>query len=466
MIQPERIRRRNDKAPRNGQYVLYWMQQSQRAFFNHALEYAASQANDLQLPLVVVFGLTDRFPEANERHYAFMVEGLRETQRALAKRGAQLVVRRTIPDRAALELAADAALLVTDRGYLRIQREWRIRVAKSVACPMVEVESDSVIPVETASNREEYAARTIRPKLMRMLPRFLVPLTPRRLKRDSMGLKFDSVVLDDVDGLLAQLRLDRTVARVASTTGGASQAERLLETFLNGTLAAYGASANDPAHDGQSGLGPYLHFGQISPLYVALEVSARAQGRHSESVAVFLEQLIIRRELALNLTHFNPRYDQYDVLPEWARRTLDKHARDRRDPTYTAAQLESARTHDPYWNAAMAEMAGTGKMHGYMRMYWGKKIIEWTRDPREAFRIALALNNKYFLDGRDPNGFTNVAWLFGKHDRPWQERPIFGTVRYMNAKGLERKFDMDDYVDRVKRSFQMVEERGGATRAQ
>ena len=451
MIHPERIHCRNAIGPRKGRYVLYWMQQSQRAAYNHALEYAADRANELALPLLVVFGLTGRFPEANERHYAFMLEGLRETRRALAQRGIQLVIRLNAPDQAALELADDAAFLVADRGYLRVQRQWRDRVAKSLTCPMVEVESDAVVPVETASDHEEYAARTLRPKVTRALAQFLVPLAPRRLKRDSMGLAFDGLDMDDIGAVLGQLRLDRGVPRTSAYIGGAAQAERRLQAFLDDRLAAYESGVNDPANDGQSGMGPYLHFGQISPLHIALEVSARANGKSAESTGVFLEQLIVRRELALNFTHFNPGYDRFDALPDWARKTLAKHAHDRRDIVYTPAQLEASQTHDAYWNAAMTEMRLTGKMHGYMRMYWGKKILEWTAGAQEAFDLTLALNNKYFLDGRDPNGYTNVAWLYGKHDRPWQERPVFGTIRYMNAKGLERKFDMAAYVARVER---------------
>jgi deoxyribodipyrimidine photo-lyase len=197
-------------------------------------------------------------------------------------------------------------------------------------------------------------------------------------------------------------------------------------------------------------MSPYLHFGQISPLEIALRLQA-ADGVEQENVEAYLEELIVRRELSMNFCYYNPEYDSLAGLPDWAKETLEAHADDRREYVYDQATLEAGQTHDPYWNAAQQEMALAGKMHGYMRMYWGKKILEWTPDPAEAFRIALELNNRYELDGRDPNGFTGVAWCFGKHDRAWAEREIYGKVRYMSAGGLERKFDIESYVRKVER---------------
>jgi deoxyribodipyrimidine photo-lyase len=189
-------------------------------------------------------------------------------------------------------------------------------------------------------------------------------------------------------------------------------------------------------------MSPYLHFGQISPLYIALKVSKT----RSLGAEAFFEELIIRRELSMNFVFYNEKYDSFKSIPDWAKKTLRAHQKDRRPYLYSPKELENAGTHDPYWNAAQKEMVITGKMHGYMRMYWGKKILEWSKTPEEAFKVALYLNNKYELDGRDPNGFIGVAWCFGKHDRPWGERAIFGNVRYMNDKGLKRKFDADKYV--------------------
>lgn len=448
MIQPERVRETSSKPTRRGRYVLYWMQASQREECNHALEYAVDRANDLALPLLAYFGVTSGFPEAGLRHYAFMLEGLAETQRAMEKRGIKLVIRGESPETGALALARDAALLVTDRGYLRIQKEWRARVARRSPCPVIEVEGDVVVPIDIASDKEEYAAATLRPKIHRELKRFLVPLKRRRLKRASLGLEVGGLQLSDLAFDLKRLHINVGVPRQNYYVGGTSRAKKQLRSFIARKLKDYADERNDPSRGVWSNLSPYLHFGQISPLFVALEISKqKIVGRAARES--FLEELIVRRELSVNFVHHNSRYDSYKCLPSWAARTLDEHAGDNREYLYTERRLESAATHDPYWNAAMREMILTGKMANYMRMYWGKKILEWSRTPQAAFKTALRLNNKYFIDGRDPNSFAGVAWCFGKHDRPWTERPIFGKVRYMNANGLRRKFDIERYVESV-----------------
>ncbi len=444
MVQRERIERLNDREYRAGQYVLYWMQQSQRVRLNHALEYAVERANHLQLPLVVGFGLTEEYPEANSRHYAFMIQGLREIAQDLESRGIAFVLRRGSPDDVAIRLARKAALVVCDRGYLKHQRRWRERVARAVVCQVVQVESDVVVPVETASDKEEIGARTLRPKIHRVWDRYLEGLGSGKVTRKASGLGLKS------DLSLRRLRLDESVPPVTRFLGGYSEARRRLDRFLRNKLDGYADKRSEPAAWHSTMLSPYLHFGQISPLEVALAVRLSRAGS-SEDRAALLEELIVRRELAVNFAHYNPHYDSYRCLPGWAARTLEEHHDDRRAVVYTRSQLESAATHDPYWNAAMREMVHTGFMQNYMRMYWGKKILEWSRTPRAAFRTALYLNNKYFLDGRDPNSYAGVAWCFGLHDRAWGERPIFGKVRYMNARGLERKFDMEQYISGVER---------------
>jgi len=450
MIHPERVELLNNRDARSGRYVLYWMQASQRSRCNHAIEYAISEANKANLPLVAVFGITDNYPEANLRHYAFMLEGLAQTRAALEKRGVQLVVLHQSPEKAAIDLADDAAMLVVDRGYLRIQREWRLAAARAAKCPVIQVESDVVVPANTASDKEEFAARTIRPKIHRELAKFLVPLREAKLKRDSLALQFDGlkrVDVRDTDALLAKLKIDRSVTRVADYRGGEDEAEKMLTAFVRRKLAGYNDDRKDPTLDGVSHMSPYLHFGQVSPIDIALRVQEAEAPKTAKEA--YLEELIVRRELSMNFVLKNSDYDSYNCLPAWAKATLRTHARDKRPVVYSAKELEEARTGDAYWNAAQREMVLTGKMHNYMRMYWGKKIIEWSETPEEAFRVALYLNNKYELDGRDANSFTGVAWCFGKHDRPWGERAIFGTVRYMNAKGLERKFDAAAYVKKV-----------------
>ncbi len=456
MIHTDRVQFLNDAAPRSGTYILYWMQHAQRAMYNHALEYAIREANARRMPVVAVFGLTTNFPEATQRAYAFMLEGLRETQQTLRERGIRLLVLRRPPVESVGMLAAEAALVVTDRGYLRIERAWRDAAARSLATRLVQVESDVVVPIETVSDKEEYAAYTLRHKLERHLDAFLIPLEATPVARASLDLDFEDQIenaaadLSDIGDLLAHIGADARAERVTSFRGGPSRARQRLAAFIAHKLAHYAEQRNEPSEDYLSHLSPYLHFGQISPLYIALQIWDARNGE-SESRDAFLEELIVRRELSMNFCHYNPDYDTLDCLPDWARETLAEHANEPRTYIYDLAALEEARTHDPYWNAAQLEMVRTGKMHGYMRMYWGKKILEWTPNPTEAWRIALTLNNRYELDGRDPNGYAGVAWCFGKHDRAWKERAIYGKVRYMSAGGLERKFDIEAYVAQVNR---------------
>ncbi len=445
MIREERVKKLNSKETRNGRYVLYWMQASHRTEYNQALEYAIMKANKRNRAVVVYFGLTDFFPESNERHYHFLLEGLREVQSSLKEKGTAMVVRHSSPELGAIELSKDASLVVVDRGYLRTQRRWRSDVAQTIDCPLVQVESDVVVPVEAASPKEEYSAATFRPKIKKKLDSYLLPLEENRPKVDSLQHDFDSFEIEDPGKAVSNLEIDRSVKRVKAFHGGATEAKKRLEDFLKNKLDYYEEFRNDPTKEFLSNMSPYLHFGQISPIYIALKISETS----SLGKDAYLEELIVRRELSVNFVFYNQNYDSFDGLPNWAKKTLKEHEKDPRKYIYTLEELENAETHDPYWNAAQKEMRIKGKMHGYMRMYWGKKIIEWTKTPGEAFKIALYLNNKYELDGRGPNGFTGVAWCFGKHDRPWKERQIFGKIRYMNANGLKRKFDADLYVEKI-----------------
>jgi deoxyribodipyrimidine photo-lyase len=445
MIRNESLRLLNAREPKKGEYVLYWMQAAQRAEENPALEYAVQAANEIRQPCLAFFGLTDRFPEANARSMTFMLEGLAETRKALAERGVKLVIMPVSPDRGVVEMAGPASLVVVDRGYLRIQKEWRARAAGDLSCRLVQVETEVVVPVETASAKEEYAAATLRPKIRRLLPDYLKAGSETKPVKDSLGRKDASLDPDDIPAVLSALKIDREVAASPVYKGGREEAKKRFRLFLRERLDRFGDLRNDPSLDYLSHLSPYLHFGQISPVWAALKVAAGdSPGREA-----FLEELIVRRELAANFVHYNPRYDSPEGLPAWAKATLREHSRDPRPYLYGRDELEAGRTHDPYWNAAQREMVLTGKMHGYMRMYWGKKILEWSPTIEDAYAAALFLNNKYELDGRDPNGFAGVAWCFGKHDRPWSRRAVFGSVRYMNDKGLRRKFDVDRYVRNV-----------------
>jgi deoxyribodipyrimidine photo-lyase len=448
-IQPSRIRQLNDLEIKQGTYVLYWMQQSQRAEYNQALEYAIQQGNQLGQGIVVVFGLTASYPEANLRHFTFLLEGLRETQQALAKRGIRLVVRRGDPADVALSFAPQASLIVCDCGYLRHQKAWRQRVAEGAGRRVVQVESDVIVPVAVASDKAEYAARTIRPKIHRQLDDYLIDLKHTKVKRSSLNLAIKGIELDKIESILKPMAIDRQVAPVSVLfQGGTSQAVKRFGQFIRRRLQFYDQHSNQPQTDDISQMSSYLHFGQISPLYLALKIQ-QAENANAGAKAAFLEELIVRRELAVNFVEYTRNYDTYDCLPNWAQKTLAEHQKDQRRVVYNQEQLEAADTHDPYWNAAMREMRYTGFMHNYMRMYWGKKILEWSRTPQEGFRTTLAINNKYFIDGRDPNSYTGVAWIYGVHDRAWSERPIFGKIRYMAASGLERKCDIAAYVAKV-----------------
>ena len=461
MIEDERVKILNDSAvDEDGQYVLYWMQQSQREPHNPALEYAVRRANKLGKPIVCAFGIDAAYPDANLRHFAFMIDGLAETASRLADRGIKLVARFGSPPDVAADLAGDAAIVVCDRGYLRHQRRWRSELARSCRKSVVQVEGDVVVPAEVVSDKQEWAARTIRRKINRHRDNFVHSLRRNRPEKSSLPLKVTGDAdLRDGSSVLAKLDVDRTVAGSTRFTAGTKAARAALTQFLRHDLDGYADARNDPARPQASRLSPYLHFGQISPVEIALKV-ARAESGTAADKEAFLEELIVRRELAVNFVLFCADYDKYACLPDWALKTLAEHRDDERPVSYTRRQLENAETHDEYWNAAMQEMLKTGYMHNYMRMYWGKKIIEWTNTPEYAYSTVLYLNNKYFLDGRDPNSYANVAWIFGLHDRAWAERDVFGKVRYMSASGLESKFDIDAYVEWVESIQQGRDEYG------
>ena len=454
-VQGERIRVLNDAEPRaDGRYVLYLMQQANRARFNPALEFAIDEANRLGLPVVACFGLLDGasgFPEANARHYAFLLQGLADAKAGLDRRGVGFVMRKASPAEIAIDLAEAAALLVLDRGYLAIQKAWYAQIAEAVRVRTVQVEGDVVVPVEIASAKHEFAARTLRPKLHRLWEPFIEALEPRTVAHKASRLKLASEIdVSDPGTVLAGMSLDRVVGPVKRFVGGERAAHARLKAFLEDGIGGYGGERNRPEAAAASHMSPYLHFGQISPVEIALAVRA-AKGCDGDDRATYLEELIVRRELSMNHVFYTEGYDDYErALPEWARKTLAEHADDERPHRYTEEQLAAGETHDLYWNAAMREMRETGYMHNQLRMYWGKKILEWSPSPKEGFACTLRLNNRYFLDGRDANSFTNVAWVYGLHDRPWARRKVFGTVRYQSENSL-RKFDAKAYVKTVDR---------------
>ena len=410
MIQPTRVKPLRDVPPREGaSYVLYWMGLSQRAGFNPALEYAVGEANRLGLPVLVCYGIAEGIPDANARHWAFLLEGLAQVGPVLRERGIAFVVRRQPPVETALFFAADAALVVCDRAYQKPVRRFYADFVERAPCRVVQVEGDVVVPVETASPKHEYAARTLRIKLRRLVPQYLVPLEVEPVAQRADHLAFESTLdLSDVPRLVGTLKADQGVRPVRRFKGGAAQAEATMTHYLDAGFKDYATVRGRPEAGAASHMSPYLHYGQISPVAIALRVRAAATGGEDDKAA-HLEELIVRRELAMNHIFYEPNYDTYEAAPAWARKTLDAHRGDPRPYLYTPEQFELGETHDRYWNAAMMEMRETGYMHNHMRMYWGKKILEWSASPEEAFETTLRLNNKYFLDGRDANSYTNVT---------------------------------------------------------
>jgi deoxyribodipyrimidine photo-lyase len=443
--------------------VVYWMQRAQRASDNPALDVAIAAGNLLGKPVVVLFVLVGDYPSANLRHYQFMLEGLRELPAALAARRVGFVVRCGRTDEVARFCSeVGAALLVGDENPLREPERWRRQVADAVRVPFWTVDADVIVP-SALLEKEQFSAATIRPRIHRQLEWYLRPL-PRRTAREvwseaaavrppdpaSWRKAPASRPLSEEDWLtlLDRLAVDARVGAVAGRPGGARAARRRLRAFLRDRLDGYAEARNEPAEEATSGLSPFLHFGQIGPREIALAVEASnapAADRHA-----FLEEFVVRRELAVNFVRFNPRYDRLDGCERWALATLERHRRDERPWIYSESDLEEAETHDPLWNAAQRQMMETGWMHGYVRMYWAKKILEWSASPEEAMASAIALNDRYEIDGRDPNGYAGIAWAIGgKHDRPWgPERPIFGTVRYMSLASTSRKFDSAAYIRR------------------
>ncbi len=437
MREPAEAEALNAKPVRAGRYVLYWMQAAQRACLNPALEHAIRRANELHVAPLVAFCLVPDYPEATERHYRFMLEGLTGVGAGLHARGLAFTVRRGAPELAIAELAAEARLVVADVGYTHVQRLWRERVARACRCRVEAVETEVIVPTGLVSEKEEWSAATLRRKITPHLAERLTwpdEETPRhRLDPAPLAGSTAGSPLGPAGG---------APSVEAHYRGGLEQARRRLDRFLDEVLPAYDRLRGDPSLDACSHLSPYLHFGQISPLEVALR-AIEAGARVGESA--FLEELIVRRELSANFVLRNEAHDLYEGLPEWARKTLAEHRCDRRDRVYTREELEQGGTHDALWNTAMGEMVATGWLHNTMRMYWGKKILEWSQTPEEAFETALTLNNRWLLDGRDPNSYAGVAWCFGKHDRPWPSRPVFGSVRAMGEQGLRRKYAMDAY---------------------
>lgn len=455
-MRQERLKHLKD-GDGSGEYVVYWMQQSQRIHYNHALNYAVDIANKNNLPLVVYFALYGSYPEANERSYAFMLEGLVDVKNWLERLGVNFVFRIGEGHKVIFDYLEHAHTLVMDYGYLRHQKAWRKEIVKrsiddGMNLSIDMIDTDMIVPVEVASTKQEYGAYTIRPKLMKMYHSYrdMNPL-PVLINKTNLFFQSDDD-LKDLYRCLLKIDIDHKVSKSTYFKGGYIEASKIISHFIYHGLNEY-KDRNDPSDPKISHMSMYLHFGQISSMEIIERIMFAAQQHHVDqaSVDAFVEQILVRRELAYNYVTYNEGYDQFDQMTQpWAYETMKIHNKDQRPYLYTIKDYELFRTHDEAFNAAMIEMIVTGYMHNYMRMYWAKKIIEWSPSFKEAYETILYLNNKYFIDGRDANSYAGVAWCFGNHDRAWTEREVFGKLRYMNFEGLKRKFNIQKYIDQMK----------------
>lgn len=422
--------------------VLYWMHRDFRASDNWGLIYARLQALKDGQPLAVIFCLAPDFADATAVHYNFLLDGLTQTAQALRQQNIPFFALSGSPGREVANFARThkASLVVTDFDPLRVKKQWHEDLLLACEQPVHEVDSRNIVPARVVSDRREFMARTLRPKIKRLLVEFLdefpvLPMHPHPWPT--------TVAAPDFRILRQKVRDDGT-RQALLVEPGEHPARELLRDFLYTKLPFY-ANRNDPNQDVCSNLSAHLHFGMLSAQRAALET--QTCGLAGENVDSFLDELIVRRELSDNFCLHTPGYDTEDGFPAWARESLHKHRSDPRPAIYSAEEFEAARTHDPLWNAAQTQMLRSGRMHGYLRMYWAKKILEWSPSAADALRTAIRLNDRFSLDGRDSNGYTGIAWsIGGVHDRGWTERPIFGKIRFMNLAGARRKFDVDRFA--------------------
>lgn len=450
-----RARAVNTRAERsNGEFVLYWMQSTHRFEDNWALRFATREADRLGLPVLIHQGLDPTYEHANDRIHSFILHNARElAERAesLGWRYQFILRRRQRDDRRVVDrVAARAALVVTDDFPTAGIAERTQRFAERCQCRVVAVESHAIVPAALFT-KEEYAARTLRPKVMAHLEHALQPAAdalPRKEMSNALWKSIDEDRLDfraDLAAEIARCEIDHTVPPAPMVSGRRAAMARL-GAFCRTALKDYDTRRSEPADpDGSSRMSAYLHFGQISAADVA-RAAIKSVGRaHAER---FLDELVTWRELALNFCLRNPRFRTLAALPDWVHRTMNDHAGDPREASYTLTQLERAASHHPLWNAAQRELVETGVIHNVMRMYWGKSVLTWSKSYDIALRNLIYLNDKWALDGRDPSSYGGIQWCFGKFDRPWGERPVWGTIRSMSLERAYQKFDAKTYEQR------------------
>ena len=457
--------RRGGAPDPQGKCVVYWMQRSERGVDNHAVNLAVEIANHLDLPLLVYFAGIANFPHANLRHYVFLQQGFTDIEEDLAERNISFVMRRA-PNESHERLLEDAkaAMCIGDENPMRAPESWRRILAERLCVPFWTVDADVVVPSKLIE-KAQFGAYTIRPRLYKLLPEYLVPY--ENPTANVAWKRPQDFLADDLreDMTKGWKEFDRSVRPVPEWQGGTHAGLKRLKLFTSNMLASYESHRNKPETDGTSALSPYLHYGHVGPQTIALTVAQAAEADPSLKPAKesYFNELIAWRELSINFVKYNPNYDNALAAEDWAKKTIAEHARDERDYLYTLEQLEAGETYDELWNAAQIQMVEHGWMHNYMRMYWGKKIVEWTPDVDSAMQAAVYLNDKYFLDGRDPNGYSGIAWaVLGKFDRAWGSRPIFGKRRYMSGASTGRKFNSKEYICQMEalRSRSGVQEPG------
>ena len=441
--------RRAGVPDRTGKCVVYWMQRAQRGLDNHALDKAVELGNALGMPVVAYFAGIKNFPHANLRHYAFLNQGLPDIEDDCAARGVGFVMRRA-PHENHERFFADvhAAMVVGDENPMREPERWRTGLAERLTIPFWTVDADMIVPSKLLE-KAQYSGAIARPRIRKLLPEFMKPYG--NPKADKVWQAPKGLLADDVraDITAGWRDFDRSVKPVEAWTGGRKEAWRRLEVFVRDKLGKYADDRSHPERDATSRLSPYLHFGHIGPLSIALAVNAAVEKDASLAAArdSYFNEVITWRELSVNFCRYQAEYDNPACADNWARETIAKHDKDKRETLYSLEQMEGAQTYDELWNAGQTQMVRHGWMPNYLRMYWGKKIVEWTPDVSTAMTQMIYLNDKYFLDGRDPNGYASIAWaVLGKFDRPWQERKIFGKRRYMSGASAMKKFNAKAYI--------------------
>ncbi|GMI11990.1 hypothetical protein TrVE_jg13993 [Triparma verrucosa] len=439
---------------KDGDCVLYWMGRDQRVEDNYAMLAARGIAKEQNVPLKVVFPFYTSFNDMSVRQFTFMSKGLEEVERDCRALNIPFMVKVSSPDQVA-ETVSEAAkehkagAVVTDHMPLKIFKEWNAAVAADLDksdVPLFQVDAANVVPVWVASDKQEVGARTLRPKINKLYSRYLKEFDKVEANTEKCDLG-PLTNWEEVLGSLDAKKVDLSVSVPSIFVPGRTAAMAAFQDFCDNKLKKYADNRNDPNLDVQSGMGPWIRFGQVGFQRLALNV--KKLGKYSDGVAAFIEEGVVRRELSDNFCFYNSNYDNLTGAAGWARESLQLHSTDAREYTYTKEEFEKALTHDDLWNAAQIQLVNEGKMHGFLRMYWAKKILEWTTSPAQALEWGVYLNDKFSFDGSCPNGYVGVGWsVMGVHDMGWKERDVFGKIRFMNYNGCKRKFDIFNFVSK------------------